>query len=84
MASKSTVSVGVQAHGRGIKYEGLNAVGYVSIKDCHAWREKSKCWCEYSKERRNNWNVSIRGKDGLPTHVWDIIYCPVCGKKLED
>jgi len=42
------------------------------------------CWCEYPKEKRNNWNVSIIGKDGLPEPVWDIIFCPVCSRKLED
>jgi len=72
----------LQGHVRKTKYENLNAVGHIDLEDCHAWGEKLKCWCEYSKERRNNWNVSIIGKDGLPTPVWDIIYCPVCGGKL--
>jgi len=45
---------------------------------------KEKCWCEYSKEKRNNWNVSIIGKDGLSTPVWDISHCPVCGRELKE
>jgi hypothetical protein len=45
---------------------------------------EEKCWCEYRRDVRNNWNVSIREPGGLPNPVWDIEYCPVCGKKLED
>ena len=42
------------------------------------------CWCKYPRKERNNWNVSVRGPEGLPNPVWDIIYCPVCSKFLDD
>ncbi len=49
-----------------------------------AWEPmKPKCWCDYDKEIRNNYNVSIRAEDGCPNPVWTIKFCPVCGKKME-
>ncbi len=45
---------------------------------------KPKCWHEYSKKLRNNWNVSVRDREGLPYRVWDIKYCPACGKKIKE
>ncbi len=43
-----------------------------------------KCWCEYDRGRRNNYNVSVRDDEGYPNPVWTIKFCPVCGKKMED
>jgi len=45
-------------------------------------KPKSNCWCKYPFEKRNNWNVSVKDKEGLPCPTWKIIYCPVCGKVL--
>ena len=54
------------------------------IDNCHAWEEKERCWCDYPVAERNNWNVSIRGPDGLPNPVWSFTFCPVCGRSLND
>lgn len=52
------------------------------VENCHAWGEKPEppCWCSYPQEVRNNWNVSVRDKEGVPNLVWKIVCCPVCGK----
>ena len=46
--------------------------------------ELKGCWCNYSRERRNNYNVSVRDPNGVPDPVWEILYCPHCGEKLTD
>ena len=53
-------------------------------RHCHHFNTenpKERCWCEYSMEERNNYNVSVKDVDGVPTYVWSITYCPVCGRK---
>ena len=54
------------------------------VENCHAWEEKKKCWCGYSNRERNNWNVSVKDREGLPNFVWNIAYCPVCGKPMKE
>lgn len=50
-----------------------------------AWEPiKPKCWCEYDRGRRNNYNVSVKNNEGYPDPVWTIKFCPICGKKMED
>jgi len=41
------------------------------------------CWCAYPKDKRNNWNVSVQDTEGVPDPVWEIVFCPICGRKLE-
>ena len=66
-----------------IEKYGINAF-YRPDQHCHHEKIKVKCWCEYPEEERNNWNVSIRGPDGIPDPVWDFTFCPVCGRKLNE
>ena len=47
-------------------------------------KPQEKCWCEYPRGRRNNWNVSVRDKEGLPNFMWNIAYCPVCSKIMKE
>lgn len=51
---------------------------------CKEEGKKEKCWCEYDKNSRNNWNVSVKDREGIPSRVWEVEYCPVCGKKMEE
>ncbi len=42
------------------------------------------CWCEYDIDHRNNWNVSVRDDNGEISDVWTMLYCPVCGKRIQE
>jgi len=49
------------------------------IEDCHAWEVKKTCWCELS-----NHSASVQGYNGDgPLKYFKPIFCPQCGKKLE-
>ena len=46
-------------------------------------KKPEKCWCEYPYRKRNNWNVSVQDKEGLPNPTWPITFCPVCRKMVK-
>lgn len=53
------------------------------IEECHGWGGKpQRCFCEYPHKQRNTWNVSVQDKEGYPSPVWDITFCPNCGKMM--
>ena len=50
------------------------------IENCHAWEEKSNCWCIKVKNK-----MIFKGLGGgrFEINPSKAIYCPICGKKLE-
>jgi hypothetical protein len=43
-------------------------------------KPKEKCWCEYDFPERPK-VISI-GAFGFGFTHWDIVFCPICGRKL--
>ncbi len=52
-----------------------------TIEECHAWKEKEKCWCEKVKNR-----MVFKGLDGggFEINPSKVAFCPWCSRKLED
>ena len=62
---------------------------YIASRDLKPWdhchheeKREEKCWCEYSSKLHH---VSMYDhKSMTEAKLFPIIYCPVCGKKLDD
>ena len=58
-----------------------------TIEDCHAWKEKEKCWCEADGQKRLQLHDYVRNQYGDGNYqmrsTTTAKYCPICGKKLD-
>ncbi len=72
-----------QGHVRRIKYENLNVVGHIPLEDCHAWGEKSKCWCSWCSQTFPSTFCSWADEMYFK-YAFKVQFCPVCGRLLRE